>query len=77
MTDIKFDLDVFYVELDIVRARRRLKWNEVAVAANVGESSLTRLKQGHPISIHAVASLARWANISMNHYLENGVSKLA
>jgi transcriptional regulator with XRE-family HTH domain len=59
-----FDVDGFYAALNGVRRSRGLTWRQVAHAADISASSLTRMAKGSRPDVDTIASLASWASLN-------------
>lgn len=64
-----FDIDGFYAVLDAERSTRKLNWKQVAEQAGVSASTFTRMSQGKKPDVDTLASLARWARISVDQFV--------
>jgi transcriptional regulator with XRE-family HTH domain len=64
MASEHFDVDGFYAALNSVRRGRGLTWRQVARAADVSASSLTRMAKGSRPDVDTIASLASWASLN-------------
>jgi transcriptional regulator with XRE-family HTH domain len=64
MASQHFDVDSFYGALNSVRRSRGLTWRQVARAADVSASSLTRMAKGSRPDVDTIASLASWASLN-------------
>jgi transcriptional regulator with XRE-family HTH domain len=64
MASQHFDVDGFYAALSSVRRSRGLTWRQVARAADVSASSLTRMAKGSRPDVDTIASLASWASLN-------------
>jgi transcriptional regulator with XRE-family HTH domain len=64
MASQHFDVAGFLAALNGVRRSRNLTWRQVALAADVSPSSLTRMAKGSRPDIDTIASLASWASLS-------------
>jgi transcriptional regulator with XRE-family HTH domain len=64
MASQHFDVDGFYAALNGVRRSRGVTWRQVARAADVSPSSLTRMAKGSRPDVDTIASLASWASLN-------------
>lgn len=64
-----FDAPSFFAALDAVRAGRSLNWKQVATAAGVSPSTLTRLAQGKRPDVDSLAALVDWAGLSADDFV--------
>jgi transcriptional regulator with XRE-family HTH domain len=65
----QFDAQGFFQALDSVRIARDLNWKQVAAAAAVSQSTLTRLAQGKRPDVDSLAALVRWADLDANAFV--------
>jgi transcriptional regulator with XRE-family HTH domain len=70
-----FNAPGFYSAMDESRASRGASWRQVAKEAGISQSTLTRLAQGKRPDVDSLAALARWANVSVDQFIdhENGI----
>ncbi len=64
-----FDGDAFYETLDGERRTRGLNWKEVATAARVSQSTLTRLGQGKRPDVDSFARLVAWGGFAADQFV--------
>lgn len=64
-----FDAPGFFAALDGVRAGRGLNWRQVAAAAKVSPSTLTRLAQGKRPDVDSLAALVDWAGLRADDFV--------
>ena len=66
MADIEpaFDISGFYLALDGARRGRNLNWKEVAEAARVHPSTLSRMANGRRPDADSLALLAAWSGLN-------------
>jgi transcriptional regulator with XRE-family HTH domain len=64
-----FDERAFFAALDSVRQVRGLNWRQVAEAAAVSPSTLTRLAQGKRPDVDSLAALVDWAGLSADDFV--------
>ncbi|MDF9811816.1 helix-turn-helix domain-containing protein [Streptomyces sp. SPB162] len=65
----RFDAAAFHAALDRTRQERGLLWKDVARAAGVSASTLTRLAQGRRPDVDGLAALVTWANLSADDFV--------
>ena len=66
MTDseLNFDVSRFYLSLDGARRARNMNWKEVAEAAKVHASTLSRMASGRRPDADSLALLAAWSGLN-------------
>lgn len=64
-----FDNASFYAALDAHRAGKQLTWRQVAAAAGVSASTLTRMAQGRLPDVAGLARLCAWSGLSANDFI--------
>lgn len=66
MTDSEpsFDVERFYLSLDAARLARNMNWKEVAEAAKVHPSTLSRMASGRRPDADSLALLAAWSGLN-------------
>jgi transcriptional regulator with XRE-family HTH domain len=64
-----FDAAAFYAALDAVRQARKMTWKQVAAAAGVSASTLTRMAQGRRPDVNSLAALAAWSDLSTDDFV--------
>jgi transcriptional regulator with XRE-family HTH domain len=64
-----FDGAAFYAALDAVRQARKMTGKQVAAAAGVSASTLTRMAQGRRPDVNSLAALAAWADLSTDDFV--------
>jgi transcriptional regulator with XRE-family HTH domain len=69
----RFDAGAFYAALDSQRAAKRLNWKQVAVAAGVSPSTLTRMSQGKRPDVDSLAALASWSGLAVDTFVISGL----
>lgn len=57
------DVDAVIAALDSERRAKNLSWRQVAKAAGVSPSTLTRMQQGKSPDVNTFTALSRWLNI--------------
>jgi transcriptional regulator with XRE-family HTH domain len=66
-----FDAKRFYIDLDMARKARDLKWKDVGAAAQVNPSTLSRMAQGQKPDASALAALSAWSGLNPADYVKN------
>jgi transcriptional regulator with XRE-family HTH domain len=64
-----FDEVGFFTALDSVRIARSLNWKQVASAAKISPSTLTRLAQGKRPDVDSLAALVDWAGLDADDFV--------
>jgi hypothetical protein len=64
-----FDAGAFYETLDGERRTRGLNWMDVATAAHVSQSTLTRLGQGRRSDVDSFARLVAWGGFEADQFV--------
>jgi transcriptional regulator with XRE-family HTH domain len=64
----RYDASGFYAALDAQRIAKGMNWKEVAAAAGVSASTLTRMAQGKRPDVDSLAALATWSGVSVDDY---------
>lgn len=68
-----FDPDALYVALDRKRRAERIKWRDVAAAADVSPSTLTRIGQNKRPDADGLARLLVWlGDTDLGPYIRRG-----
>jgi transcriptional regulator with XRE-family HTH domain len=57
------DVDAVIAALDSERRAKNLSWRQVAKAAGVSPSTLTRMQQGKSPDVNTFTALSQWLNI--------------
>jgi transcriptional regulator with XRE-family HTH domain len=65
----EFDGNAFYATLDAARHARGMNWKEVAAAAGVSPSTMTRLSQGKRPDLDSLAALLVWSGLSADDFI--------
>jgi len=65
-----FDAEGFYEALDATRRSKSLNWREVAGAAGVSASTLTRMAQGKRPDVDGLAALAAWSGLEVDRFVK-------
>jgi transcriptional regulator with XRE-family HTH domain len=71
MPEVTFDAGALYAALDSQRQARGLNWKQVAKAAGVSASTLTRMAQGRRPDVDSLASLLRWSGLEANAFIRD------
>jgi transcriptional regulator with XRE-family HTH domain len=69
MAKARFDEQAFYAALDSQRQSRRLNWKQVAQAAGVSASTLTRIAQGRRPDVDSLAALLAWSGLKADQFV--------
>ncbi len=64
-----FDVQAFFAALDAARRERNSNWKQVADAAHVSASTLTRIAQGHKPDVDGLASLLTWSGLQAEDFI--------
>jgi transcriptional regulator with XRE-family HTH domain len=64
-----FDAGAFYAALNQTRGARGLTWKQVAEAAGVSASTLTRMAQGKRPDVDGLAALTSWSNLRADDFV--------
>jgi transcriptional regulator with XRE-family HTH domain len=67
----QFDASGFYEALDATRQSRRLNWKDVAAAAGVSASTLTRMAQGKRPDVDGLAALTAWSGLQADAFIRS------
>ncbi len=71
-----FDGTTFYEAIDRTRQAKRMTWRQVAQAAGVSASTLTRMAQGKRPDVDSLAALTAWADLDAANFVSKvGVKK--
>ncbi len=65
----QFDTEAFYSALNLVRAKRRLPWKDVASQAGINASTLSRIGQGKNPDINGLAALLVWSGLKAEMFI--------
>jgi len=65
-----FDATGFYEALDAVRGAKEMSWRDVAAAAGVSASTLTRMAQGKRPDVDSLAALCTWSGLRADHFVK-------
>lgn len=71
MTD-RFDSNAFYAALNAARLSRQLAWKDVAEAAGVNASTLSRIGQGKKPDVNGLAALLAWSGLKAEQFIRGG-----
>src|SRR2546423_8710700 len=66
-----FDAEAFYEALDGQRQSKKLAWRQVAAAAGVSASTLTRMAQGKRPDVDSLAALCSWSGLRADDYVRS------
>jgi transcriptional regulator with XRE-family HTH domain len=69
MAKARFDEQAFYAALDSQRQSQRLNWKQVAQAAGVSASTLTRIAQGKRPDVDSLAALLAWSGLKADEFV--------
>jgi transcriptional regulator with XRE-family HTH domain len=72
----QFDASGFYEAIDATRQSRQLNWKEVAAAAGVSASTLTRMAQGKRPDVDSLAALTTWSGLQANAFIRSEAAEL-
>jgi len=64
-----FDAEAFYEALDATREARHKNWKEVAAAAGISASTLTRMAQGKRPDVDSLSALIAWSGLKADDYV--------
>lgn len=67
-----FDAGAFYAALNQTRDARGLTWKQVAEAAGVSASTLTRMAQGKRPDVDGLAALVGWSGLRADDFVVRG-----
>lgn len=70
-----FDAAGFYAALDAERRAQGINWKQVAAAAGVSASTLTRMAQGKRPDVDSLAALASWSGLNVDKFVVATTSK--
>jgi len=56
----RFDARALYAALDAQRRARGMSWQQVAIEAGVGATTLTRTKHGGRLEVDGTLAMVRW-----------------
>ena len=68
----EFDSEGFYAALDGARITRNMNWKQVASAAGVSASTLTRMAQGRRPDVDTLAALIKWSGLDKDTFVRPG-----
>jgi transcriptional regulator with XRE-family HTH domain len=68
MAERLIDVDAVIAALDSERRAKNLSWRQVAKAAGVSASTLTRMQQGKSPDVNTFTALSRWLNIPAENF---------
>ena len=64
MTTDRFNTEAFFAALNAARLSRQMTWKEVAEAAGVAASTLSRMGGGAKPDVNGLAALLDWSNLN-------------
>ena len=64
-----FDSEAFYAALNAVRLSRQMTWKDVAAAAGVNASTLSRMREGSKPDVDGLASLLKWSGLKAEDFI--------
>ena len=67
----QFGASGFYEALDATRQSRRMTWKDVAAAAGVSASTLTRMAQGKRPDVDGLAALTAWSGLPADAFIRS------
>lgn len=67
-----FDASAFFSALDSHRLSKKLTWKDVAGAAGISASTLTRMAQGKRPDVDSLAALVGWSGLNADDYIRDG-----
>lgn len=70
-----FDAEGFFEALDATRQARKENWRQVAQAAGVSASTLTRMAQGKRPDVDSLAALTAWSGLNADDYVRRGADR--
>ena len=68
MAQSQISVDILVAVLDSERKARALSWRQLAKAAGVSPSTLTRMQQGKSPDVNTFSALTRWLNIPAERF---------
>ena len=72
----QFDASGFYEAIDATRQSRQMNWKDVAAAAGVSASTLTRMAQGKRPDVDSLAALTTWSGLQPNAFIRSELTGL-
>lgn len=72
----QFDASGFYEAIDATRQSRQMNWKDVAAAAGVSASTLTRMAQGKRPDVDSLAALTTWSGLQANAFIRSELTGL-
>ena len=70
-----FDTEAFHAALNAARLSRQMTWKDVAEAAGVAASTLSRMAQGARPDVNGLAALLKWSNLKAETFIP-GLGKI-
>jgi len=71
MAQNRLDVAALYVTLDSERQQRCLSWRQVATAAGIGPSTLSRMAQGHRPDVDSFVALVHWLGLPAEQFMRH------
>lgn len=71
MAQSRLDVSALYVTLDSERHQRRLSWRQLAHAAGVGPSTLSRMAQGSRPDVDSFVALIHWLGLPAEQFMRH------
>lgn len=71
MAQSRLDVGALYVTLDSERQQRGLSWRQLAQAAGVGASTLSRMAQGNRPDVDSFAALVYWLGLPADQFMRH------
>ena len=65
----RFNSEAFYAALNAARLSRQMTWKEVAQAAGVNASTLSRIGQGANPDVEGLAALLAWSKLRAEQFI--------
>lgn len=65
----RFDSEALYAALNAARLSRQLTWKEVAEAAGVNASTLSRIGHGKKPDVNGLAALLDWSGLKAEQFI--------
>ena len=72
-----FDTEAFYAALNAARLSSQMTWKDVADAAGVAASTLSRMAQGAKPDVNGLAGLLRWSGLKAEMFIPGTLKKTA
>lgn len=68
MTQKLINVDALIAALDAERRAKGLSWRQLAKAAGISPSTLTRMQQGKSPDVNTFSALTRWLNVPAERF---------